>query len=217
MKTKVILADDHNIMRQGLRSLLENQSDMEVVGEAGDGRTTIRLVEELSPDVVIMDIAMPDLNGIEATYEIARKQPRIKVIALSIYLDRRFVTEMLNAGASGYLLKSCVFDELVEAIRAVVTNRIYLSPKVTEIVVQDYIQYSKITNPSAFSALTTREREVLQLLAGGKSTQEIARQLYVSVKTVETHRRQIMRKLNIYTLAELTKYAIREGLTFLEI
>ncbi len=186
------------------------------MGGAVDGRTTVRLVEELSPDVVIMDIAMPDLNGIEATHEIRKIQPRIKVIALSMYLDRRFVTEMLKAGASGYLLKNCVFDELAEAIRAVITNRIFLSPKVTEIMVQDYIQHSKIDGPSVLSVLTATERKVLQLVAEGKSTQEITRQLYVSVKTIESHRRRIREKLNINSVAELTKYAIREGLTFLE-
>ncbi len=216
MNIKILLADDHKIVRQGLRSLIENQSDMEVIGEAEDGRTTIRLVEELSPHVVIMDIAMPDLSGIEATQKIIGNEPRVKVIALSMYLDRRFVSEMLRAGATGYLLKDCAFDELIQAIRAVVANRIFLSPKVTEIVVQDYIQDSKIDGPSAFSVLTAREREVLQFVAGGKSTQEIAHQLYVSVKTIESHRRRIREKLNIYSVAELTKYAIREGLTFLE-
>ncbi len=216
MNIKILLADDHKIVRQGLRSLIESQSDMEVVGEAEDGRTTIRLVEELSPHVVIMDIAMPDLNGIEATHKIVGNEPRVKVIALSMYLDRRFVNEMLRAGATGYLLKDCAFDELVHAVRTVVANRIYLSPRVTEVVVQHYIQYSEIAESSAFSLLTAKEREVLQLVAGGRSTQEIARQLWVSVKTVETHRRQVMRKLNIHNVAELTKYAIREGLTFLE-
>ncbi len=217
MNTKILLADDHKIMRQGLRSLIENQSDMEVVGEAEDGRTTIRLVEKLSPHVVIMDIAMPNLNGIEATRQITGNEPRVKVIALSMYLDRRFVTEILRAGATGYVLKDCAFDELVQAIHTVITNQIYLSSKVTSIMVQDYIQYSKITNPSAFSVLTTRERELLQLLAEGRNTKEIARQLYVSAKTIETHRRKIMKKLDIYNIAELTKYAIREGMTFLDI
>ncbi len=189
---------------------------MEVVGEAENGRKTVQLVQELLPDVVIMDIAMPDLNGIEATRQIIANTPGVKVIALSMHSDRRFMVEMLNSGASGYLLKDCAFEELINAIRAVVANRIFLSPMIADTVIKDFTcLFSKI-NISVFSNLTSREREVLQLLSEGKTTKQIAFHLNVSVKTVETYRQQIMGKLDIHSIAELTKYAIREGLTSLE-
>lgn len=216
MGVKVLIADDHQIVRQGLRTLLEKQPDIRVVAEADDGRATVRLVREVDPDVVIMDVAMPDLNGIEATRQIISEFPKVKVIALSMYADRRFVVNMLKAGASGYLLKECAFEELVRAIRLVLTHKTYLSPGVTDIVVKDYVQGAPPAEPSVFSVLSPREREVLQLMAEGKSTNQIADCLHVSVKTIETHRQQVMHKLNIHSVAELTKYAIREGLTTLE-
>jgi DNA-binding NarL/FixJ family response regulator len=216
MAIKVLIADDHQIVRQGLRTLLEKEPDLQVVAEADDGRATVQLVREMLPDVVIMDVAMPDLNGIEATRQIVAEFPKIKVIALSMYADRRFVVNMLKAGASGYLLKECAFEELVRAIRLVLSHKTYLSPGVTDIVVKDFVQGAPGTEPSVFSVLSPREREVLQLMAEGKSTSQIASSLYVSVKTVETHRQQVMQKLNIHSIAELTKYAIREGLTSLE-
>lgn len=216
MSTRIILADDHQIMREGLRSLLDKQQGIEVVGEAEEGRTTVRLVRDLSPDVVIMDIEMASLNGIEATRQIVAKTPEVKVIALSVHSDRRFIAEMLKAGASGYVLKECSFEELVRAIRAVMANRIYLSPGIADKVIKDYVHFLPHADFSVFSILTEREREVLQLIAEGKNTKEIAFSLHVSVKTIETHRKRIMDKLGIHSIAELTKYAIREGLTSIE-
>jgi DNA-binding NarL/FixJ family response regulator len=218
MSIRILLADDHMIVRKGLKTLLEKQPAFEVIAEAGEGRTTVELAQKLSPDVVIIDIAMPDMNGIEATRRIIEKVPTVKVIALSMHSDRRFVGEMLKAGASGYLLKECAFEELANAIRAVVANRTYLSPEIAESVIQDYahILSKSKKDLSVFSILTNREREVLQLMAEGNTTREIASLLGISVKTVETYRRLIMDKLNIYSIAELTKYAIREGLTTLE-
>jgi DNA-binding NarL/FixJ family response regulator len=215
MSIKVLLADDHEIVREGLRALIEKQPNMEVVAEAENGRTAVELAKKLSPDVIIMDVAMPDLNGIEATRQIVAKAPSIKVIALSMHSDRRFVVEMLRAGASGYLLKDCAFEELFNAIRAVVINRIYLSPKISDIVARDFIRLFPKTEFSVFSVLTPRQHQVLQLLSEGKNTKQIAFHLQVSAKTVETYRLQIMDKLDIHSIAELTKYAIREGLTTL--
>ncbi|OHB58053.1 MAG: DNA-binding response regulator [Planctomycetes bacterium GWF2_50_10] len=217
MAVKILLADDHKIVRDGLRSLIEKQPNMQVVGEACDGRTTVSSVRELMPNVVIIDIGMPDLNGIEATRQITQDNPNIKVIALSMHSDRRFVLRMLEAGASGYLLKDSAFDELSLAISTVVAGKIYLSPAIAGIVVEDFVRHSpsNVAGPVSID-LTPREREVLQLLAEGKSTKQIASHLNVSVKTVETHRRQVMEKLDIHSVAELTKYAVREGLTSLE-
>lgn len=216
MSIRILLADDHKIIRDGLRTLIENQSHMEVVGEAENGRKAVDMTLELVPDVVVMDVTMADLNGIEATRQIHKELAAVKVIALSMHSDRRFVKGMLEAGASGYLLKDCAFEELARAIHSVISNETYLSPGITDIVVKEYLQKSSMTPTSAFSTLTAREREVLQLLAEGGSTKKIAESLYVSIKTVETHRRQIMDKLNIHSIAELTKYAVREGLTSLE-
>ncbi|MEW6658040.1 MAG: response regulator transcription factor [Thermodesulfobacteriota bacterium] len=214
MPTKIILADDHKIVRQGLRTLLEQEHDLEVVAEADDGRMAVRLARELSPEVVIMDVSMPDLNGIEATRQVLAESPGVKVIGLSMHSDRRFVMNMLKAGASGYLLKDSAFEELASAIRTVLANKIYLSTEIANIVVKDYLQGGG--DESVFSVLTPREREVLQLMAEGKSSRQIADHLNISIKTVETHRMQIMHKLEIYSVAELTKYAIREGLSSLD-
>jgi two-component system, NarL family, response regulator NreC len=216
MTTKIILADDHKIMRDGLRTLLEKELGMQVIGEAENGHKVVRLVHELLPDVVIIDIGMPDLNGIEATRQILAKNPNVKVIGLSMHSDKRFVAGMLSAGASGYLLKDCAFEELADAIHAVVKNKIYLSPGIVGVVIKDYVQHLSPNDLSAQTTLTDREREVLQLIAEGKSTKKIASILYVSMKTVETHRLNIMEKLNTKSIAELTKYAIREGLTSLD-
>lgn len=215
MAIKVLIADDHQIVRQGLRTLLEREPDLEVVAEAENGRSTVRLARESHPEVIIMDVAMPDLNGIEATRQIISEMPKVKVIALSMYADRRFVANMLKAGASGYLLKDCASEELVRAIRVVLAHKTFLSPGVADIVVKDYVQAPLGPEASAFSILSNREREVLQLMAEGKSTNQIAECLHVSVKTVETHRQQMMQKLKMHSVAELTKYAIREGLTTL--
>jgi DNA-binding NarL/FixJ family response regulator len=216
MSVKILLADDHKITRQGLRSLLEKEPDMEVVAEAEEGRTAVRLVRELLPDVVVMDVSMPDLNGMEATHQIVTEHPNVKVIALSIHSDNLFVSEMLKSGASGYLLKDCAFEELASAIHVVVDGKTYLSPAVSGVVIDDYLHHLARTESPSSEVLTDREREVLQLIAEGKSTKQVALKLHISVKTVETHRRQIMSKLNIHTIAELTKYAIRQGLTSLE-
>ena len=216
MSIKILLADDHKIIRDGLRSLIEKCPEMEVVGEADNGRMTIQLARELEPDVVIMDISMPDLNGIDATHQIIADVPGIKVIALSMHSDKRFVVGMFKAGASGYLLKDCAFNELVQAIDIVLSGQTFLSPKIATVMIKNYVPQFSTGDASAFSVLTTREREVLQLLAEGKSTQQIASELYISVKTVETHRQKIMAKLDIHNLADLIKFAIREGLTSLE-
>ncbi len=215
MSIKIILADDHEIVRSGIRNLLENQEDMEVIAEAENGRALVKLVKELLPDVVVLDVSMPELNGIEATRQIISECSGVKVLALSMHSDRRFVGGMLEAGASGYLLKGCNFEELLKAIRAVVKDQAYLCPKISNIVIAGYVNNSTLVTKRTASFLTAREREVLQLLAEGKSTKEIAAHIYVSTKTVETHRHHIMEKLNIHSIAELTKYAIREGLTSL--
>ena len=216
MSIKILLADDHRIMRSGLRSLLDKEPDMEVVAEAENGRMTVQLARKLSPDVVIMDITMPDLNGIEASRQILSEAPDIKVVALSMHSDEQFVMEMLDAGASGYLLKDCALGELCLAIRAVVANQNYLSPGIASIVVKDYRREWSRAEPRVSSMLTPREREVLQLVAEGKTSKKIASRLHVSMKTVEAHRHQIMDKLGIHSVAELTKYAIRKGITSLE-
>jgi two-component system response regulator NreC len=216
VSVRILLADDHKIVRDGLRALIDNEPDLQVVAETEDGRSAIRLADELSPDVIILDIGMPDLNGIEAARRIIGEHPHIKVVGLSMHSDRRFVSEMLRAGASGYLLKDCAFEELTRAIKAVMANEIYLSPKIAGTVIEDYVNKLAAGDTSSTSLLTHREREVLQLLAEGKSTKQIAYLLKVSVKTIETHRQNIMRKLDVYSVAELTKYAVREGLTSLE-
>jgi DNA-binding NarL/FixJ family response regulator len=216
MEIRVLIADDHRIMRHGLRSLLTMHQGIQVVGEAENGRDAVRLVKELDPHVVIMDVAMPELNGIEATRQIVSLSTRVKVISLSMHYDRQLVSKMLEAGASGYLLKDCAAEELIEAIRTVSRGGTYLGRRIEPIVVKDYVE--RLRSPDAVKtvALTPREREVLQLIAEGKSTKEIAERLFVSAKTVETHRRNMMLKLGCDSVAELTKYAIKEGLTTIE-
>ena len=216
MRIKVLLVDDHAMIREGLRSLLDKQPGMEVIADADDGRKAIELVREHLPDIIVMDITMRGLNGIEATRQITQEFPSVKVIALSIHSKRRYVTDMLSAGASGYVLKECLFDELVQAIQAVVTGDRYLSPRITDVVVDDYVRRLSTIDNSPLETLTSRQREVLQLVAEGKSTKQIALELHVSTKTIEANRRQIMDKLDIHSIAELTKYAVREGLTTLE-
>jgi two-component system response regulator NreC len=214
---RILLADDHRIVRQGLRILLEAEPDMEVIGEADNGRKVLKLAQELIPDVIIMDLSMPELNGIEATRQILSGAPEVKVVALSMHSDSLFVLNMIKAGASGYLLKDCALEELVKAIRTVVSHKTYLSPGISDIVIRDFVTGWQTTNTSAFSVLSAREREVLQLMAEGRTTNQIADGLCVSVKTVEAHRKQVMTKLGIRSVAELTKYAIRQGLTSLEV
>jgi DNA-binding NarL/FixJ family response regulator len=215
MSINVLLADDHKIVRDGLRILIEARN-MNVVAEAENGQKAINLARELHPHVVIMDISMPDMNGIDATRRIISDLPGTKVIALSMHADRHFVTGMLEAGASGYLLKDCAFEELVNAIHTVLANHTYLSPSIADIVVKNYVNKTSGNSVVVSSELTPRERELLQLLAEGMTAKQIAAELHVSVKTVETHRRNITQKLGAASVAELIKYAIREGLTTID-
>jgi len=196
--------------------LLEKLGRMTIVGEADNGVSAVRMARELKPDLVLMDIAMPDLNGIEATRRIMIESPGVKVIALSMHADKRFVRHMFAAGAAGYVLKGSAFEEVAAAIKKVAAGRIYISPKIADQVLAEYVK--QLTKPSAGaeSPLSGREREVLQMLAEGKSSRKIAERLHVSVTTVDTHRKHIMDKLGFRTIAELTKYAVREGLTSLD-
>ena len=211
MSVRIILADDHSMMRDGLRAILDKEGDFEVVGEAKTGREAITLATTQSPDVVVMDIGMPDLNGVEATREIIDTVTNVKVIALSTYSDRQFVLEMLDAGAASYVLKSTASEELLLAIRTVMDDKTYLSPEVAAGVVSQYVD--RLESAADASPLGTREREILQLVAEGKKSRQIASQLHVSVNTVETHRKNIMRKLDLHTIADLTKFAVRHGMT----
>ncbi len=216
MSTRILIADDHKIIRDGLHALLEKEKDMEVVAFAENGRKAIKKAKKINPDIIIMDISMPDLNGIDATRQILSEVKNTKIIALSTYSDRPFVVGMIKAGASGYLLKDCAFEELAVAIRTVVNGQTYLSPGISGAVIKS-IQSQVITDevPCSISELTGREREVLQLISEGKTTKAIAARLNVSIKTIETHRQNIMAKLNANSIAELTKIAVKEGLTTL--
>jgi DNA-binding NarL/FixJ family response regulator len=216
MSIRILLADDHAMTREGLRSLIEKQSDIEVIGEAEDGRKAVCLVRELSPDILITDISMPNLNGVDATRQIAREHPKTKVIALSMHSNRAFVADMLQAGAAGYVLKESLFGELVEAIKTVMAGGTYLSAKVAGVVVSDYVKHLSNRPESPLDLLTEREREVLQLIAEGKTTKQIALQLHVTSKAIEANRRKIMDKLDAHSVAELVKIAIAGGLTSLE-
>ena len=215
MSIKVLIADDHQIIREGLRVMLEKEHDIKIVGEAEDGRMAERLARELVPDVIIMDVAMPDLNGIEATRQITAKMSGVKIIALSMHDDRRFVLNMLKAGAAGYILKDDAFKSLSKAIRMVMANKSYFSNQISDIVENNCLTSSTGMKSTDGQLLSCREREVLQLVAEGKTSNQIAENLHISAKTVETHRQQVMFKLNIKNVAELTKYAVREGLTML--
>ena len=215
MKLRVLLVDDHELMRQGLRSILEREEGIEVVGEAASGREAVKLASALAPHVVVMDVAMQDMNGIEATRRVRSACPGVRVIALSSHSDSRYVTAMLDAGASGYVLKANAYDDLRRAVDAARRGKTYLCADVTESVVAASL-HGDGTDAVVSTPLTAREREVLQLLAEGASSPEIGRRLFVATSTVETHRRNVMRKLGIHSVADLTKYAIREGLTSLE-
>lgn len=214
MVTRLLIADDHKIMREGLRSLVGKEADIAVVGEAATGKAAVSMVRELAPHVVVIDISMPDLNGIEATRRIIKTNPNVKIVALSAHADQHFVREMMTAGASAYILKDTAYEELVRAIREVVKGKKYLSPDIARGVLDAYVKLSQpLGENPAFVVLTDRERETLQMIAEGKSTKEIAGDMEVSVKTIETHRRNIMEKLDLHSIAELVKYAIREGVT----
>lgn len=212
MKTRLVLADDHVILREALGMMLRAESDIEVVGEASSGREAIGLARDLRPDVMVIDIGMPDMNGIEATAAIVARWPQIKVLALSTHSDRHFVAEMIRAGASGYVVKSAASTELLRAIRAVVQGQAYLCPEVAAGVMREVTQDGS-RGEFRQAELTRREREVLQLLAEGQRTASIAARMHLAPTTVEVHRRNLMRKLDLHTVAELTKYALREGLT----
>jgi two-component system NarL family response regulator len=217
MTFRVLLVDDHELMRDGLRSILEKEEDVEVVGEAADGRTAIALARTVNPDIVVMDVVMKDLNGIEATRQILAESPRVKVIALSSHADDRYVQAILEAGASAYVLKANAYDNLRSALDAVGSGKSYLSPEVTEAVIQASRGGGvELRDGSLCARLSPREKEVLQLLAEGLSSPQIGDRLFVATNTVETHRRNIMRKINLHSVADLTKYAVREGLTTLE-
>ena len=210
---RIVVADDHQIIIDGLKTLLAGMEGVDVVGEAANGREALRVVREARPDIVIMDVAMPELNGIEATRQITSEFPGVKVIVLSMHAEKRFVSLMFKAGAKAYLSKENAFKELSRAIKAVITGTSYLSPKIATALVEDYVDVVRAaTDRLEASTLSPRELEVLQLLAEGRSTREAAGILYVSVKTVETHRRNIMEKLGLKGVADLTRYAIREGL-----
>ncbi|QOY84976.1 response regulator [Paludibaculum fermentans] len=207
-KISILLADDHSVVRQGFRRILESQADMEIVGEASNGREAIERATTLSPDVVVMDVAMPELNGIEATRRLMESSPRTRVLALSMHKDAVYVREILRAGARGYLLKDAIDADLLAAVRAIARGEGYLSPAIADAVLTDYRQH--VTDP--IDLLTSREREVLQLIAEGKTNKEIASDLKLSVYTVDAHRGRIMEKLNLHSTGELVRFAVRKGL-----
>ena len=212
MTIRIVLADDHKMILTALRSMLEKESDIAVVGEASDGKALLELVAAKTPDVAVVDIDMPGIDGIEATRLLLAKQPHLKITALSAYSDKRFILEMLNAGAKGYLVKASAADELPRAIRAIVQGQTYLCPEVAGAIVEA-ARSNTLPGGDTAATLGRREREVLALVAEGKSSSEIAAKMHIAASTVEVHRRNIMRKLDLHNVAELTKYAIREGLT----
>ncbi len=212
----VVLGDDHVMLREGLCSLLEKQEDIKVIGQASNGREAVQLISELHPEVAILDVTMPELNGIEATRQALMIVPDLKVIALSMHEDQNAVHQMLRAGALGYVLKDCIFHDLVAAVHAVLDNQSYFSPKITSILLRGYLNPPDQQEFAALSVLTGREREVLQLIAEGHSTKDIAGKLCISIKTIEKHRQQLYDKLGIHSVAGLTRFAISEGLSPLE-
>jgi two-component system, NarL family, response regulator NreC len=216
VSTTILLADDHRIFRDGLRPLLTAQDDLAVVAEADNGLDALQLARELAPDVAVLDISMPGLNGIEVARRLTQDAPGVKTVILSMHSDRRFVLAALRAGARGYLLKDTGIEELLTAVRSVCAGQIHLCAAVSERVVRDYISFATDDEGSAFALLSAREREVLQMLAEGLATKEVASRLHLSAKTVESHRKSVMDKLEIRSIAELTRYAIREGLTPLD-
>lgn len=213
---KLVLADDHEIVRAGLRNIIENSSDMTVIGEAATGRQALELVRTQKPDIVIMDISMPDLNGLEATRQIHRDFPGTRVIILTMHHKSQYIKDLLKAGISGYVLKEDIVSDIMAAIATSEKGGVYLSPKISGILVEDYISDDHCASTNTINVLAAREREILQLIAEGKTTKEIAIHLCISPKTVESTRRRIMQKLNLFTVAELTRYAISEGVTWSE-
>ena len=213
---KILIADDHGIVRQGLRSLLETRLNLEVVGEAEDGLIAVKMVRDLKPDVVIMDITMPQLNGVEAARLIHQDFPNVKIVALSMHPEKHIVKEILEAGASAYVLKSYLFDEISRALEAVWADQRYLSPRITDVVVEDYVRQPQTGKAEGLSRLTARDRQIIQMLAEGKSVKQIALALHISPKTADASRRKILQKLGVTSIADLVKYAVREGITSLE-
>ncbi len=212
-KVRILLADDHTVMRAGLRALLERQPNLEVVGEAENGRKTVELASSHVPDVVVMDIAMPNLNGVEATRRMVSKQPTISVVILSMYSDESYVMRALEAGARAYLLKDSAVTDLIRAIEAVSQGKSFFSPRISRILAEEYVHALKQKGVAdSYELLTSREREILQLLAEGKTNKEVATSLNISVYTAETHRGNILQKLNLHSSAELVLYAVRKGI-----
>jgi len=213
MATKVLLVDDHEIMREGMSALLRKYSEFEVIGLASDGREAIEMVAQLHPDVVIMDVGMPNLNGVDATRQLISAHPNLKIMALSAHSDGSVVVKMIRAGAAGYMLKESAFEELVEGLNTLMEGKTFLCKKISKVVFSEYVDLVSNSKAMKGNGLTNREREVLQLVAEGKTTKEIAELLQLSTKTIDSHREHIMEKLGIRNIAGLTKYAIREGLT----
>ncbi|MBD3374362.1 response regulator [candidate division KSB1 bacterium] len=212
MKIRIVLIDDHHLFRKGLAALFEQDESIEIVGEGSDGREALDLSEKMEPDIMVMDISMPNLNGLEASRQILKRYPGIKIIILSIHTEKVYVKTVLESGISGFLLKDCAFDDLREAIDVVQQGRIFLSPKIEGMMKKEHYYWNQLALP-VLNELSEREREVLQMLSEGKSVKEIAQSLFLSPKTIETHRKNIMDKLDMHTIPELVKYAIREGLT----
>jgi DNA-binding NarL/FixJ family response regulator len=214
---KILLADDHKVLRSGLRRILEEQPDLEVVGEASDGREAVDLASSLQPDIVVMDIAMPQMNGMEATRQIVLRNPRTNVLILSMYSDENYIVQVLRAGARGYLLKDSAEEELINAVRSVNAGQPFFSPRIAKLLVGDSMQRLRDEAASdTYELLTPREREVLQLIAEGKSNKEVASALFVSPTTIETHRARIMDKLDLHSTAEIVLYAVRKGIVQLK-
>ena len=209
-KIRVLLADDHTILRDGIRALLDDQADIEVIGEAQDGQATVKMTAQLLPDVVVMDIAMPLLNGLEATRQIQRDFPQVKVLILTMHENEEYIRQVLAAGALGYVLKDAAARDLLGAIRSVYQGEAVLSPAITRLVIEDYLRWGDIRPPDSTNSLTSREREVLQLIAEGYTNKEIAEILCISIKTVQSHRTNLMSKLDLHDRGELIKYAIQK-------
>lgn len=215
MSIRIIIADDHQLFREGLANLLADSNDIEILAQAENGREAVVKARELNPDVVIMDIGMPVLDGVEATRKLIQELPGSKVIALSMHADKQYIKGMFEAGASGYLFKNCAYNELISAIRTVKEGKKYLSDKITEIMIQDYLGREEVI-PVDDSELTEREAEILKLIAEGVSTNDISERLFVSVKTIGTHKQHILEKLNLKTTTDLVKYAIKKGIISLD-